>query len=1150
MELSDPHFVHLRNHSDYSIHQGSIRYKELVDFACQQPEQCIALTDNNNLFAAIKFYKQARKKGIKPILGLDCRVVNADITKPYIWTLLAMNNTGFDNLKQISTRLFTYSGSKNNVCIDKEYIFQHSEGLIALSGGSEGEIGQQLIRGNLAQARMEMERWLKHFQDRFYIEIHRTNKDHEEQYIGDALVLAEMGNCPVVATNNSCFTTEDDYYAHEVKVCLHKRVLITDTSRKPEHSQHQHLKSSEQMAQLFQDIPEAVENTVEIAKRCTVEIELGKVHLPRFELPDNKNFDDELRHLAAQGLKKRLDKMHNSDDEQQATYRNRLEKELAVIIAMQFSAYFLIVHEFTSWSLSQEILVGPGRGSAAGSLVAYALNITNIDPIHNGLIFERFLNSERISMPDMDIDFPVAGREKVIEHVSQKYGPAMVGQIITFGTMAAKNAVRDSARVLGFPYGLGDKLAKLIPERPKVTLAESISESEELSKLIESSNNVSEIIEVSLKLEGMVRNAGTHAAGVVIAPTQLTDFSPLYHDPTSNMTVTQFDKDDIEDVGLVKFDFLGLKTLTIIDEVVRSVAKSYNLPLDISNLPLDDAKVYEMLSAGATDSVFQLESVGMKRCLKKLIPTNFEQIIAMLALYRPGPMQFIDDFIDRKHGRTEVTYLHPKLEPILQDTYAIAVYQEQVMRIARDLAGYSYGKADLLRRAMGKKDKATMAKEKEGFINGAIEQGVEPHIASEVFGFIEKFAEYGFNKSHSAAYAILSYQTAWLKIYYPVDFLTAVMNNDKFSSDRLYQLYLNCRGHEIQVLPPHINHSDFDFITNEKNQIVYGLGAIKMVGVKAVDAFCEERKLAPYRNLFDFCQRTDRSLIDKGNLEALICAGVFDGLGSTRAEMYGAVEQALKLSEQVRDNWQQGMGDLFGGVDTKAINQYIPDGKVTIWSEEETLEKERYYIGYYLTSHPINRWQEDIDNITTHKLKLLTEDKELPQSNAIVTSGVVFSIKRFVTENKSTAYAVTLDDNTAQVRFTVFQESYPGEEVVVKGQVVVLVASNNAVTKFSKNKLVVREILAIQQARIQFARSLRITVSSASPIHTTITALRGVLAQHLSPQGKPVFIQFIKDGVVTELKLGRHWMLNFTDAFQQQLQQQCPNVEIVPLYNV
>ena len=1149
MELTHKKFVHLRNHSDYSIHQGTIRYKELIDFASQQEEKYIALTDNNNLFAAIKFYKQARKKRVKPILGIDCRITNPDTKKSYICTLLAMNNKGFENLKKISTRLFTCSENKNNICIDKEYVFQHNEGIIALSGGSEGEIGQQLIRGNVAQARTEIDLWLQYFKDRFYIEIQRIGKDYEEQYIGDALVLAEMTNCPVVATNNSFFTTADDYYAHEVKVCLHKRVLITDTSRKIEHTQQQFLKSSDDMVTLFQDIPEAIENTLEIAKRCTVEIELGKVHLPRFELQDNKNFDEELRRLANKGLTQRLEKLPNLSDEQLTIYKSRLEKEIDVIAKMQFSAYFLIVHEFIAWSLEQEILVGPGRGSAAGSLVAYSLNITNIDPIKNGLIFERFLNIERVSMPDMDIDFPVAGRDKVIEHVSEKYGSAMVGQIITFGTMAAKNAVRDSARVLGFSYGLGDKIAKLIPDRLKITLTESISESKELSKLIETDSDVSEIIEVSLKLEGMVRNAGTHAAGVVIAPTQLTDFSPLYHDPTSNITVTQFDKNDIEDVGLVKFDFLGLKTLTIIDDVVRSVAKSYNLPLDISSLPLDDARVYEMLSAGATDSVFQLESVGMKRCLKKLIPTNFEQIVAMLALYRPGPMQFIDDFIDRKHGRTEVTYLHPKLEPILKDTYAIAVYQEQVMRIARDLAGYSYGKADLLRRAMGKKDKDTMAKEKEVFINGAIEQGVESSIASEVFSFIEKFAEYGFNKSHSAAYAMLSYQTAWLKIHYPFDFFTAVMNNDKYSSDRLYQLYLNCLKKEITVLPPHINYSYFDFTTNEKNQIVYGLGAIKTVGAKAVHAFCEERKLAPYRNLFDFCQRTDRSLIDKSNLEALICAGVFDGLGSTRAEMYGAVEQALKLSEQVRENWKQGMGDLFGGVDTKAIDQYIPDGKATVWSEKETLEKERLYIGYYLTGHPINHWLKDIESINTHNLDLLTEDKELPQSNKIITSGVILSIKRFITESKSVAYAVTLGDNTAQARFTIFEESYPGEEVLAKGNVVVLVANKSNKSKFNNGKLTVREVIEIQQARLNFATALSIDISDSGPIHTTIAKLRSLLAQYLSPQGKPVFIKFIKGGVVTELKLGQHWKLSITEEFQKQLGQECPNTEIVPLYS-
>ena len=1148
MESTGLHFVHLRNHSDYSLHQGAIRCQQLAQFSATQPIPCIALTDDNNLFATIKFYRAARQQNVKPILGIDCRIMTLGSSRPYMWTLLAMNNIGLENLKKISTKAFTSSDNKNNVYVSKDYVFEHNEGLIAFSGGGQGQIGQHLLHGNLALAKAEMEQVLQHFQNRFYLEIQRTGKEYEERYIADILVLAEMFQCPVIATNNSCFTTAEDYYSHEIKVCIQRSVLITDDSRTPEHTEQQYLKSSEEMVELFKDIPEAVANTVEVATRCTVDIELGKVHLPSYELEEGQSFDGQLRELAIEGLHKRIPQKSVLATPYQ-NYTKRLEKELAVISKTDFSAYFLIVHEFIQWSHDHDIPVGPGRGSAAGSLVAYCLAITDIDPIKYGLLFERFLNEERVSMPDMDIDFSVDGRERVIQHVTEKYGQKAVGQIITFGTMAAKNAIRDVCRVLGHPYSFGDMLSKLLPNTPGITLKKAIDQSEELKEIIKNDERVPEIIEISGKLEGMARHVGTHAAGVVIAPSNLLNYTPLYYDPVTKITVSQFDKDDIEHVGLVKFDFLGLKTLTIIESTVQSIRETCNIPVDMTSIPLDDPRVYELFCKGDTDSVFQVESTGMRRSLRKLAPTTFDEIIAMLALYRPGPMQFIDDFIDGKHGRIETTYLHPKLEPIVKDTYAIVVYQEQVMRIAQDLAGYTLGNADILRRAMGKKDSKIMAQEKEKFLSGMASRDIEPNLASQIYGFIEKFAEYGFNKSHSAAYAIIAYQTAWLKTYYPIDFFTAVMNSDILARDKVYQSYQNCKKRGITILPPHVNHSAYKFTINDKNEIVYGLGALKSVGAVAAQAFSEEQKLAPFRNMYDFCQRIDRKALDLKTLEALICAGAFDGLGSTRAELLSTTEQALLLSEQTRDNWQQGTGDLFGGVDTKDISLYRQNNKDTEWNASEILDKEWQCVGFYLTGHPLDKYQQELEQIVTHDLKPFAMSGELPKrADKAVVAGVVIALKRFINDSKQTAYHVVLDDGNCHAQFTVLDSVLPRANTpsYSRGNTAVLQLSIQRGRKFQRVE--VETILPFHEARFHLAKALRITLSGTTPIQSAISSLRSVLAQHLAPKGKPVFVQFIKEGVATELRLGEHWKLEVNDVFLHSLHAQCPNSDINPVY--
>src|SRR5690554_1804271 len=883
-------FVHLRVHSEYSMVDGLVRVKPLIKRVAELGMPAVGLTEQSNMCSLVRFYKAAMGAGVKPIIGADIWLENPDEPEtPFRVTLLARNNDGYLNLTEVISLGYTEGQRYGKPIVRKEWLETRAEGLIMLSGGKLGDVGKALLAGKPEVAKSHARYWMALYPDSYYLELQRTGRAGDEDCLHLSVGLAEELGLPVVATNDVHFLEADDFEAHEARVCIGESRTLDDPRRDRRFSDQQYLRSPEEMIELFADIPEAIENTLEIARRCSVTVRMGEYFLPNYPVPEGMTMDEYFRQVSEEGLAARLEKTLSKDDPEYGKKRDeyyaRLKFELDIIIQMGFPGYFLIVMDFIKWAKNNGVPVGPGRGSGAGSLVAYALLITDLDPLEYDLLFERFLNLERVSMPDFDVDFCMEGRDRVIEYTAQKYGREAVSQIITFGTMAAKAVVRDVARVQGKSYGLADKLSKLIPFEVGMTLNKAIEQEPQLKEFLEQDEEAQEIWEMALKLEGVCRNAGKHAGGVVIAPTKITDFSPLYCDDEGEGLVTQFDKDDVEAAGLVKFDFLGLRTLTIIDWAMETInreqARQGLPPVDIDRIPLDDPKTYAMLQKAETTAVFQLESRGMKELIKKLKPDCLEDMIALVALFRPGPLQsgMVDDFINRKHGREPISYPHPDyqyagLEPVLKPTYGIILYQEQVMQIAQVMAGYTLGGADMLRRAMGKKKPEEMAKQRGGFIEGCAKNGIDAELAGNIFDLVEKFAGYGFNKSHSAAYGLVSYQTAWLKAHYPAPFMAAVLSADMHNTDKVVILIEECRSMKLRIDAPDVNTSEFKFTVNEDGRIVYGLGAIKGVGEGPVEAIVECRNEGgPFKDLFDFCNRVDLKRINKRTLEALIQIG-------------------------------------------------------------------------------------------------------------------------------------------------------------------------------------------------------------------------------------------------------------------------------------
>ncbi len=962
--MSDPKFIHLRIHSDFSMVDGLSKVPPLVKKVAAMGMPAMALTDFTNLCGLVKFYSTAHNCGVKPIIGADFTLQSEEfgdeLTK---LTLLAKNNVGYKNLTLLISKAYLRGHVQHQPVIDKAWLVEHAEGLIVLSGGKSGEVGRALLKGNQQQVERCIEFYQTHFADHFYLELIRTGRADEESYLHFALDVAEQYDLPVVATNEVVFITEESFEAHEIRVAIHDGYTLEDPRRPKNYSPKQYLRSEAEMCELFADIPEALANSVEIAKRCNVTVRLGEYFLPNFPT-GGMAIEDFLVMKSREGLEERLEFLFPDPEvraKRRPEYDERLQVELDVINQMGFPGYFLIVMEFIQWSKDNDIPVGPGRGSGAGSLVAYALKITDLDPLEYDLLFERFLNPERVSMPDFDVDFCMDKRDQVIDHVAEMYGRDAVSQIITFGTMAAKAVIRDVGRVLGHPFGFVDRISKLVPPDPGMTLEKAFIAEPALQELYDADEEVKELIDKCRILEGCTRNAGKHAGGVVISPTAITDFAPIYCDAEGNFPVTQFDKNDVETAGLVKFDFLGLRTLTIIDWALGLVnprlKKAGKPPVRIEAIPLDDARSFRNLQDAKTTAVFQLESRGMKELIKRLQPDCFEDIIALVALFRPGPLQsgMVDNFIDRKHGREAISYpdekwQHESLKEILEPTYGIILYQEQVMQIAQVLSGYTLGGADMLRRAMGKKKPEEMAKQRAVFQEGAEKNGVDGELAMKIFDLVEKFAGYGFNKSHSAAYALVSYQTLWLKTHYPAEFMAAVMTADMDNTEKVVGLVDECKNMGLTVLPPDINSGLYRFNVDDNGAIVYGIGAIKGVGEGPIEAILEARNKGGYfKDLFDFCARIDLKKVNKRVIEKLILAGALDRLGPHRAAMMASVDDAVRAASQHHQAEAFGQADMFGVLTDAPEEVEQKYTQVPEWPEKVRLEGERETLGLYLT---------------------------------------------------------------------------------------------------------------------------------------------------------------------------------------------------------
>lgn len=1150
---ADPRFIHLRVHTEYSLVDGIVRIKPLVKALAKDAMPAVAITDVCNLFALVKFYKAAQGAGIKPICGSDLPMISPQDDASAAITLLVQNKIGYHNLTCLISRGFQHGQVQGRPTIQRAWIEELNEGLIALSGGMRGDIGRALLAGKKDQAAELLDRWMAVFPRRFYLELTRTGRAGEEDYLHAAMALAVAKNCPVVATNDVCFLGAEEFDAHEARVCIHEGRTLDDPRREHRYSPQQYLRTQAEMVELFADIPEALANSVEIAKRCNLEMEFGKYYLPEYPIPAGMTENSFFDKLSYEGLEKRFQVILPADapnrDEREKVYKDRLRFELDIIEQMGFPGYFLIVMDFIRWAKQNKIPVGPGRGSGAGSLVAYALEITDLDPLAYDLLFERFLNPERVSMPDFDIDFCMDNRDKVIAYVADTYGREAVSQIITFGTMAAKAVVRDVARVQGKSYGLADKLSKMIPMDIGMTLSKARQQEEVLNEFLTNDEEAAEIWEMALQLEGITRNVGKHAGGVVIAPGKLTDFAPLYCDETGGGLVTQFDKDDVESVGLVKFDFLGLRTLTIIDWAVAMVnakrAKSGEAALDINLIPLDDIEVYKLLQRAETTAVFQLESRGMKELMVKLRPDCFEDIIALVALYRPGPLEsgMVDDFINRKHGRAELAYPHPQyqhisLKPVLEPTYGIILYQEQVMQIAQVLGGYSLGGADLLRRAMGKKKPEEMAKQRELFMTGASNNGIAEELSSNIFDLMEKFAGYGFNKSHSAAYALLAYQTGWLKHHYPAEFMAAVMSADMQNTDKVVTLVEECRTMKLRILPPDVNIGLFAFTVAATGEVVYGLGAIKGLGEGPVESIIAARKGKPFKDLFDFCARVDLRKVNKRALEALIRSGALDTIGPQgdpgfgRAVMLAAMEEAIKLADQQSRNDASGMGDLFGGSVAESAPEigYQGYSQVRRFSVKQRLNGEKDTLGLYLTGHPLDEYVEELRYLVKDRINYLKPSRE-PQ----LIAGLVVSLRATKNKKGDNMMFMVLDDRTGRVEVAVFAEAYREcRDKIVKDTVLIVEGVVSEDDYSGGLKMRAGSVKTLMEARQQYASRLCIDIA-AEKFHGEPVRHLAEILQTYRHGSCPLVIHYRRADAEGDIALGRDWQVVPEDELLNKL---------------
>lgn len=1146
-----PQFIHLRVHSEFSLIDGLVKIKPLIKQLTEFNMPAIALTDHVNLFGLVKLYKATIAQGIKPIAGADILIANTEAPDlPYRLTLLAMNYTGYITLTELVSQAYQQGQNKDGVPIlQREWIERNNAGLIALSGAMQGDIGKALLNENREMAKTLATYWKQLFPNRFYLELQRVGKAEEERYIALAVELAAVVALPVVATNDVRFLKEADFAAHEVRVCINQGRVLDDPRRPKEYTNQQYLRSESDMVALFADYPEALDNTVEIAKRCNLTLTLGKNFLPDFPVPEGMTINDFIISESQKGLRERFEKYpltgSASQSENEAVYVDRLKIELDVITQMGFSGYFMIVADFIQWAKNHDIPVGPGRGSGAGSLVAYALKITDLDPIEFELLFERFLNPERISMPDFDIDFCMDRRDEVIEYVAERYGRNQVSQIITYGSMAAKAVIRDVGRVLGLSYGFVDRLAKMIPMEIGITLSDALKSSPDLQQAYDTEEDVKSLIDMALSLEGTTRNAGKHAGGVVIAPTKLTDFTPLYCDIDGNNLVTQFDKNDVESVGLVKFDFLGLRTLTIIDWALQTInlqQQKQGKPLvDISAIARDDFASYDLLKKGLTTAVFQLESRGMKELIKKLRPDCFNDIIALVALYRPGPLEsgMVDDYVDVKHKVKAAEYAHPLLEPILEPTNGVILYQEQVMQIARELSGYTLGGADILRRAMGKKDAKEMAKQRDVFVSGALNNGVSDEIANYIFDLVDKFSGYGFNKSHSAAYALVAYQTAWLKAHYPAAFMAAVLSADMDNTDKVVIAIDECRQMNLKIIPPSVNVSHYKFTVNDNNELIYGLGALKGVGENAIlDMLSERERHGVFLNLYDLCQRVDLRKVNRRVLEALIRAGAFDEFDDNRAAHLAELPTILKVAEHHIRMKAAGQSDLFGlGNDTSSDVSATPTYATGIapWAESVRFAEEKAVLGLFLTGHPIDQYANELKLVAPKNIARLLDELSPNQRNMPVrVAGLAIDIGIRQSKQGKLRGTVIFDDNSGRLEMSAQRESFELNQSMFSSAFrdkLLIAEGNLAIDSYLNMPLLkIERLYPIEKARKEIHIKWQNTPNAAE----NLDKLKQLLNDFKGGETL-VMIEYFSNKSRASVQLGEMWRVNATDELLHQL---------------
>lgn len=1136
--MNTPAFVHLRLHSEFSITDGITRMGDAVKRAASESMPALGISDLMNLFGMLKFYKACQGKGIKPIIGVDVWLENEkDRDKPFRLLLIAKNREGYHRLCELLTDAYRTNQHQGRAELKRAWL-EHagSAHLIALSGAAYGDIGQALLARNPDAAKACAQAWADLFPDRFYLEVQRSGHPYADALVEQTITLANALDLPVVATHPIQFLDRDDFKAHEARVCISEGMVLGDPRRPRIYTEEQYFKSVADMQALFADLPEALENSVEIAKRCNVEIQLGKNFLPQFPTPDGMTLDDFLIARAKEGLEERLATLYPDPVEREAQrerYESRLKFETDTIIQMGFPGYFLIVADFINWAKNNGVPVGPGRGSGAGSLVAYSIGITDIDPLAYALLFERFLNPERVSMPDFDIDFCQDNRWRVIEYVRERYGADAVSQIITFGTMASKAVVRDVGRVLDMPYSFCDGLSKLIPAAPgkQFSLDEAVAMEPILKERLEKEEEVAELWILAKKLEGLTRNVGMHAGGVLIAPGKITDFCPIYQAPAEDASpVSQFDKDDVEQAGLVKFDFLGLRNLTIIDLAVRYIRQlDPSFDVDLNTFAFNDPAAYQVLKDANTTAIFQLESEGMKKLLEKLQPDRFEDIIAVLALYRPGPLGsgMVDDFILRKKGQQEIDYFHPDLKASLEPTYGVIVYQEQVMQISQIIGGYTLGGADMLRRAMGKKKPEEMALHRGKIAEGAAAKGYDPKLAEQLFDLMAKFAEYGFNKSHTAAYAVVSYQTAWLKAHYPSAFMAATMSSELDNTDQLRVFYDDCLKNKLIFLPPDINESFYRFVPTDRRHIRYALGAIKGTGEAAVEFIIAEReKNGPFTGLFDFCQRTDKRVVNRRTIEALIRAGAFDQLDANRARLMANVELAMGAAEQKAANINQGgLFDLMDESEAPAIDML----EAPMWDEITRLTEEKLSIGFFLSGHPFHAYEKTVRQFVSTPLNRISPKKELQW-----LAGTVTAIRTKVGARGKMAF-VQLDDGTAKLEVSLFSEVLENNQTPLVEDKVLIVEAKVSQDDFSGGmRIIVEKLMDLDQARGDFARALRLTLR---PEHANWLPQLGHLLENTRGQC-PVEVLYRHPEGSGIWRLGEDWRVCPSDALLKQLSSQ------------